>query len=256
MTRKFLIAYISNTSALFSIYSSPNYNLIDDHPSAQVAVSKSVTVDNSPTLSENTPVKVITNSESSDLSINIQTERFSNLKALTSYSLPVNLTCSINGNTAITYALGQNGSNLLPSWVILDAPNLKLNFTTPQISQNTTYIFNIEATPNATDSIKAVYLDVVYEEKSESKEYEAPKSVKSAQIATMVSVGLSIVSGMSTSAINGASFQGIWSMINQIQLILLLPILVDFMPNYVCHFIYERVADELEINHKRLIYPV
>ena len=60
------------------------------------------------------------------------------------YTLNISLTCSVSGNTQITYTLvGYNGSTL-PDWVSLDSENAQLSVQAPEVSSDTYYTFAID----------------------------------------------------------------------------------------------------------------
>jgi hypothetical protein len=222
-----------------AVYPGSDFSLINDNPIDNTSSSQSVTVTNNPTLSENTITtkSPIGTPYSSDLSIQGRDKTFSNLTESTKYSQSINLTCSISGSASISYALQANGANALPGWVILDSPNKLLNFTTPEVSSDTNYTFNIVATESGTDYMQTIYLEVIHEEE-EVEEYEMPESIQKTQTTTQAAASAGVGFAALSSLFSGSSPQAMWVMMNQIQLILLLPVLLKNMPDEVSHFIF------------------
>jgi hypothetical protein len=94
-----------------TVYSGGDFVLTNDSPADNTGSSPSVTVTNSPILSENTgSTKTII----SDLIFKNQNQTFSNLNESMSYSKFVDLTCSAGGVSTISYALQPNGANEFP----------------------------------------------------------------------------------------------------------------------------------------------
>jgi hypothetical protein len=171
----------------------------------------------------------------------VVTKLFSSLIELQFYSKSIDLTCSISGGTVVTYSLQQNGVNSLPGWVILDDTNALLNITTPSVDIDTNYTFNIISTVGGTDYPHTIYLQVQNKEEKEEEEAEIPTSIQTATSTTQATAAVGIVATFSASFFSGASPQGAWSMINQIQLFLILPILMKSMSNDVKNFINNRL---------------
>jgi hypothetical protein len=142
----------------------------------------------------------------------------------------------VNTVVTISYSLQANGGNELPGWVNLDSANKLLNFTIPLVTQSTNYTFNVVATESGVDYIQTMVLEVEKEE--EIEEYIMPKSVQATQTTTQAASSAGIGFAALSSLFSGSSPQAMWVMMNQIQLILLLPVLVDYMPDDVSYFIF------------------
>jgi hypothetical protein len=70
----------------------------------------------------------------------------------TALAQAVDLTCSVGGLLSISYTLTSASSSSVPSWISLDETNSQLVGTTPSLSADTTFVFNIEASSSAWSS--------------------------------------------------------------------------------------------------------
>jgi hypothetical protein len=75
-------------------------------------------------------------------------------------TISIPLTCSVSGNSEITYSVVADGDNTVPSWVTLDSTNQEINVEVPDLSVETTYTFKIRATTSGSDFDKLVTLNV------------------------------------------------------------------------------------------------
>jgi hypothetical protein len=218
-----------------TVYSGTDFVIVDVPTSPNTTSTPTVTVTPTPTPTEDTTAAktVVGTPYASDLSIQGGSKTFSNLSESTSYLKAIDLTCSISGGTTITYGLQPNGVNTQPTWVTLDDTNKSLNFTTPSVSTDTNYTFNIVATQSGTDYVQTIYLEV-----KDVPDDDVPDKIQAAIGTTLVFVSVSFVTSISFSMLVKTSFQSAWSMVNQIQLLLLLPMLVNSLPIDVKHFIY------------------
>ena len=97
---------------------------------------------------------------STDLVTNTMTYTNSSLNEGTYYQIDVDLTCSINGSTSITYELVSYNGSSVPNWITLDSTNFQLTGTTSDIDEDTQYVFAINATANGTTYQKVIDLTV------------------------------------------------------------------------------------------------
>ena len=84
-----------------------------------------------------------------------------NIGELKTLSLPIDLTWSIDGSTAITYSLIQIGVNQIPNWVTLNSISSKLELTTPDVNSNTNFTFEVQATVSGYNYVKTILLQVI-----------------------------------------------------------------------------------------------
>ena len=55
------------------------------------------------------------------------------------------LSCSLSNSTSIVFSLGSFNSEVVPSWVEVDANTGLLTITSPEVEQDTNYNFNVDA---------------------------------------------------------------------------------------------------------------
>lgn len=103
-----------------------------------------------------------TKSYSSDIVSNTTAYTNTSLIEETYYEMDVNITCSLNGDTSITYELVSYNGSTVPSWISLDDANSKLTGTTEDIEADTQYMFALNATANGTTYQKVITLEVSY----------------------------------------------------------------------------------------------
>ena len=97
---------------------------------------------------------------STDLITDTTTYTNSSLDEETYYQIDIDLTCSIDGSTSITYELVSYDGNTVPDWITLDSTNFQLTGTTSDIDEDTQYVFAINATANGTTYQKVIDLTV------------------------------------------------------------------------------------------------
>jgi hypothetical protein len=141
-----------------TVYSGADFVITGDSPADNIASTPTVTILNTPVLPEDTVAVKTTVGTPYSISTEVGSITFGSLAKSTSYSKPIELTCTISGGGTISYALQPNGANTLLTWVTLDDTNKLLNFTTPSV--DSTYTFNIVATESGTDYAQTVYLEV------------------------------------------------------------------------------------------------
>ena len=85
------------------------------------------------------------------------------LQSSSNYEIDINLTCSVSGNTVITYALVSNDNEVVPSWVTLDSSDRKLRLTTPELDADTNFTFSVQATVGGDTNtyVNKYYLEVL-----------------------------------------------------------------------------------------------
>ena len=181
------------------------------------------------------------------------------LQSLVYYEIDINITCSVSGSTTITYALISNDNETVPSWVILDSFARKLKFTTPELNADTNFTFSVEATVNGDTNtyINKYYLEVLYclasnciecvqyynrrwnkwqsgyEVFSDYKVWVTGQVSDETVIAIYTTNAILILSILISFATNIATLstpQMVWLLMCQFQLIMILPLLVDYMP--------------------------
>ena len=85
------------------------------------------------------------------------------LQSSTYYEIDIYLTCSVAGNTTITYDLTSDDNGTVPSWITLDTSDRKLKFTTPELDADSNFTFSVEATVSGDTNtyVNKYYLEVL-----------------------------------------------------------------------------------------------
>ena len=155
------------------------------------------------------------------------------------YTLNISLTCSVSGNTQITYTLaGYNGSTL-PDWVSLDSENAQLSVQAPEVSSDTyfTFAIDVDSSEETQTFQQIIYLKIIawqsdnwmkcitdttdqwetwnsgyyfYSGGSVCEESEVSDTVKAGIVSTQVITGVSCGVSIASSMISLSSFQAIW----------------------------------------------
>jgi hypothetical protein len=147
------------------------------------------------------------------------------------FAVTPDLTCSKSGNLAITHSLTAFGGESIPVWLSIDATSGELSGTAPVIESNTTYSvyirssyaafpahrfkqfsFNVEAGLSASGSTPDSTPDSTSDTTSDS-------ATTSAFIASAL-IGVASVAALVGSITSGSSPTSLWSLINQIQLLI------------------------------------
>ncbi|CAI2380855.1 unnamed protein product [Moneuplotes crassus] len=181
-----------------------------------------------------------------------------------SVQLSFTWTCAHStNNTAITFSLNQTGINVLPDWVHLDSSNLQLNLTTtPRLTVATVYYFSLKIAFNSEVHYKNFQITV--EEctighcvicqlgnpsicetctdgfqsssggtscsivTSSTTQTEAV-AITGATETTTVFIGCSIMAASASSVLSLSSINSVFSLMNGMQLILLLPMVPGYL---------------------------
>jgi hypothetical protein len=169
---------------------------------------------------------------------------FSGLSSNIAYSESIYLTCSISGGTPITYSLVQNGGEVIPSWVLLDDVSQTLSFTAPQVNSITTFSFRILSSVNNFIFVTTtVYITIDsnliqnFSSTANSSSQVSSEMTETTFSLTASFMALSAVSSMVTSMVMQASPQGMWSMFNQMQFYMLIPLITNSVPDEIMEFL-------------------
>jgi hypothetical protein len=146
----------------------------------------------------------------------------------------------------------ENGVNPIPAWVTLDTANQLLNFTTPSVVSSTTYTFSINTIEGFNNYLRNVYLTVdppiaaatpaaslgsdstsdettttnVEEEDTEALQVTATSLMASSVVITSVIV-----------VTTGGGLVIMWSLLNQFQFYILLPLVGSVLPAKIKDFL-------------------
>jgi len=149
-----------------------------------------------------------------------------------STELDIELTCVLSGisNPTLQYSLKANNANALPSWVTVDGTNMKLIVDPPNVDANSSFSFYIVTDVSTGEEYdKLATLEVTNIEEEEEKEVEprrkTEKKIERSQTATTAILAGGVTVGAAASVASSSSPLGIWSLMNQFQMLLLLNIL-------------------------------
>ena len=210
----------------------------------------------------------------SDISFNCNEASFLNLAANTTGDVSLPLSCSISGQTLITYSLLS-----APSWVNLNAANRTLNINTTEVAVGTTSSFTIKSISSYSIWDKTINLKVVNcnVQNWETCSFNNPDNCKtwndgfyangnssSGNIwikntsstnndsSTASIITQSVVGVVGTTAIlslwNLSTPQGIWITLNQFQLILLLLLTNSHIPIFIVDYLSGLKATTWSLN--------
>lgn len=116
-----------------------------------VALTPSLAIDTSSTVSVDTQYEI---------TYNVDSESFLTLIEGQTYSLDVVLTRSTSGSTTITHSIVANGADPAPTWASVDSTNSKLDLITPAVTTATQYTFDIMSVVDRKGYFKTVSLTV------------------------------------------------------------------------------------------------
>ena len=189
--------------------------------------------------------------------INITPETYSNLLVNSVIVKTPSLTCSTT--STITFSLASYNGGQIPSWVSCNSVSGVLTMNTPNVSSSTNYMFYINAdvpgtlspiqklitvgitqclvshwdTWSSTDTTVWITWSYFYAVSSGSCTQNPSSEVSSINIATKSTIGAQALITTTLSAFTNSSLASLWSMINQLQLFLLLLLTGVYFPKDV-----------------------
>ena len=110
-------------------------------------------------------INITTDEYSSDLVYDLSTPTSNDYHTLVegwNKTLPINLTCSLDGNTSLEHVIENYESYTAPTWIELDDANFQLNVSAPEVTSDTEYYFRIRTNEvgSSTNYYKLVNLTV------------------------------------------------------------------------------------------------
>jgi hypothetical protein len=178
------------------------------------------------------------------------------------YSLNFECSCKpLSSLLSVTYSLISIQSYPAPAWVMLDAAECTMELSTPDIQLPTEFVFGLETTWTGGNSIKEFHVVVspwrvekcmrwngmsnvwgeweegyVLEGK-ECKEKEKEEGEGAAKTVSQVLLGIGVGVGITSAFLTSSSPQSAFSMINQFQMLLLLPLIGTYIPDEIVKLI-------------------
>ena len=178
------------------------------------------------------------------------------------HTLLPNITCSLDGSTDITHTL-VDGSDSVPTWVSINSDS-SISAQTPSVKSNTTFSFKVESTVSSegyTYSMDVELLVFPWEVQnwkicsisnpktqwdewkteftldSTTKAWSANSGYEETSTVAQATIGAIVVVTSLSSLLSGASLQSLWSLVNIIQLTMLLPLTQAFIPQPVIEYL-------------------
>ena len=147
----------------------------------------------------------------------------------TSTQVLPDLSCSLSSSTSIVFSLGSFNSEVVQSWVAIDANTGMLNITSPEVEQDINYSFYVNA------MITGLTLQTQKQIKLTVKDWSTwgSQTAKTLSITVQSIVGITMVFSVITSMLNVSSGSGIWLLINEVQLFFLLLLARAYIPDDV-----------------------
>ena len=180
----------------------------------------------------------------------LTTEETVKIAAGSTFDLKLNLTCSQGGNTLIAYSLMAASGSTLPAWASIDSSTGKLSGTAPNVTALTTFSIVVasDSVSFAVSSTKTFNLEVeVGSGSGGGGGSSLPEEVITAitvtaislatVIATCAAISLTFALYPSFSGASTVTFSSLWSLINQLQLLMFLTLLDTFIHEDVLAFI-------------------
>ena len=85
----------------------------------------------------------------------------SNIVSKNNYTQSIDMPCSINGTTAITYSLIQNGVDAVPSFADYNDTTFTLTISQPEVSSDTNFTLKVHASTSSQNYEREVYISVM-----------------------------------------------------------------------------------------------
>ena len=138
---------MSNSSITLDEINGSIYTLVNTSLVTGLSVqSEAYTVENNLTGLNDTTFGVDPSSIQSDISdMYLDDVYITNIVSKNNYSHIIDMPCSIDGTTPITYSLIQNGNDAMPSFVSYDNTRFTLNISQPNVNSDTNFTFKIQA---------------------------------------------------------------------------------------------------------------
>ena len=147
----------------------------------------------------------------------------------TSTQVLPNLSCSLSSSTSIVFSLGSFNSEIVPSWVAVDANTGLLTITSPEVEQDTNYSFYVNA------MITGLTLQTQKQIKLTVKDWSTQdlQTAKTLRITAQSIVGVVMIVSVITSMLNVSSSSNFWLLIDIVQLFFLLLLTRAYIPDDV-----------------------
>ena len=139
------------------------------------------------------------------------------------------LSCSLSNSTSIVFSLGSFNSEVVPSWVVVNANTGLLTITSPEVEQDTNYNFYVNA------MITGLTLQTQKQIRLTVKDWNTwgSQTAKTLSIIAQSIIIVVMVVSIIMSMLNVSSGSSIWLLINEAQLFFLLLLTRAYVPDDV-----------------------
>ena len=139
------------------------------------------------------------------------------------------LSCSLSSSTLIVFSLSSYNSEVVPSWISIDANTGLLSLNSPEVEQNANYSFYVDAViTGVSKKIQRIIKLTVTDWSTWGSQ-----TAKALSITVQSIVWVIITISVFASILNMTSLSSIWSLINQVQLFFLLLLTRAYIPDDV-----------------------
>ena len=154
---------MSNSTITLSEITDSTYAIVNVSLVTSLTVqSEAYSVQSNLTGYDDTTIEIDSSSIRSDISDTyLDAFYISNVLSKNNYSQTIDMPCSINGSTAITYSLIQNGEDTVPSFVSFDDTTFMLSISQPEVSSDTNVTFKIYANTSSETYERIIYISVM-----------------------------------------------------------------------------------------------
>ena len=161
------------------------------------------------------------------------------VKSLESFSLKLNLSSPVTALTTITHSIEDFGEEPVPTWVEFDNVSHQISGTPPVIYLNHTYYMAIKSqwTEIVSGNVTKVVAIEVIGTPEDNIETEDDSEVETATLFTQVTMGTVTAFTFGSSIAAGRSNTGLWSFLEQQQIIILLLMIDSFIPIRISKYI-------------------
>ena len=154
----------------------------------------------------------------------------------TNNNLNLNVTCSISGSGTLTHTLIQHNSDPLPNWVSIDSDGM-LTVNSPEVEADTTYTFDVETAITGETNKYIITVELLVFKRDEIIKNNFQKDVGTGTAISQASIGVVAIATVGSSVFGLSSLQSLWSIVNIIQLTMLLPLTMAFIPDSVAQYL-------------------
>ena len=209
-----------------------DYNLAVETPNTTSISNLQLTTTSVVTFMDTVLIENI--NSSGDISFYLNYKHFGDFEGNKAHTISLYLTCSISGNTAITYSIPNNLRNLAPSWISLNETSQTIEIFPPKVENSQNFIFEIIAEISGRAFKRVISLTIIPE--VETSDITNFFTVNSQKIAGSI-VATTLVFSSVNSIVSTSSIQGFWSLINQFQFYILIPLLTTYIPDNIVKLI-------------------